>query len=102
MPWIARDKQGKNPYRLFGTKPVLLQMVSYDGERVDRWTWSFAEFDSYYKRLSDTYNPLSNDENTEILEVDSPIHLEPGEGPIEVKLTLINNPARRPFEGAHI
>jgi hypothetical protein len=84
MPWIARDKTGRNPYRLFGVRPSPMQMVGYEGDVREDFTWSIPN------------------EETEIPEADCPVHLEPGEGPVEVKLVLIEAPAPRPFEGAGI
>lgn len=106
MPWIARDKTGKNPYRIFGQnpyrifgqKPQKLMMVNWDGERLtDQFTWSMGE-----QASRGTYKPLANNENTEIDEKDSPVSLEPGEGPVEVSITLATVLPPRTFEGAGI
>jgi hypothetical protein len=103
MPWIARDKTGRNPYRLFGVRPSPMRMVGYEGDVREDFTWSIPNDESQLNRKNPgLYDPLSNTENTEIPEADCPVHLEPGEGPVEVKLVLIEAPAPRPFEGAGI
>lgn len=106
MPWIARDKTGDNPYRIFGLKPKLLTLVSYDGDVMpNQATWSIPQQPRglpRHFRGGDTYGPTSNTENTLLDEKDCPVHLEPGEGPIEVKIVLINEIPPRNFEGAGI
>ncbi len=98
MPWIARDKTGKNPYRIFGKCPVLLHMVSYGGDKLrDQFTWSYPN-----RSNNHTYGPLSNTEPTEIAAADCPINLEPSEGPIEVVLVLKSPAPPRLFEGEGI
>jgi hypothetical protein len=98
MAWIARDKTGKNPYRLFGSQPTRLKMMDYSGKiKETQLTWSCPK-----DRRSKTYGPLWNEEPTEIAEADCPIQLEPGEGPIEVILVLKDLPQPRPFDGAGI
>src|SRR5687768_6065679 len=112
MPWIARDKGERNLYRLFGTaKPIKAKFVNYDGEVTEYFTWTGlnpayvngTKCDYLHKTKDDfTYKPLSNTENTWINEDDSPIYLEPGEGPIEVNLVLKEAPRQRLFEGEGI
>jgi hypothetical protein len=109
MPWIARDATGSNPYRIFGFKPLKLQMVSYGGDRLEgQYTWSHAESSGrqfnggFVQHDRKTYAPLNNDEPTVLPEADSPVELEPGEGPVEVKLVLAQAVAARPWEGEGI
>lgn len=102
MPWIARDQTGSNPYRVFGEKPHKLQMVNWDGERIDEYTWSYRERDSYTKKWSETYKPLTNDENTVISAKDSPIEMEPGEGPYEIRLVSVETTPERSWTGQGI
>lgn len=100
MAWIARDKTGTNRYRLFGEKPVKRTMVGYHGDRLDsQTTWTLVGVD---RENGDTYKPLMNHEPTWIDPKDCPIELEPGEGPIEVRLSLAEIADPRPFEGAGI
>lgn len=107
MAWIARDKTAPNAYRLFGKKPVKAWMVSYEGEVLeDQFTWTVPG----EKRTSKpdrpgekvTYGPLCNDEPTTIDEPCSPLYLSPGEGPVEVTISLRSKAPSRPFEGAGI
>lgn len=100
MPWIARDKTGDDEYRLFGVKPNRLFMVSYDGERLKQFTWSIN--DPSGRHQIESYGPLSNSENTTIPAADCPVELEPGEGPIEVVLSLKAAVSPRTFEGEGI
>lgn len=100
MAWIARDQTGSQSYRIFGSRPVKRMMVSYAGERMEgHYTWTLP---GKQREDGQCYKPLSNDEPTSIHESNSPISLEPGEGPVEVRLLLIHDPAPRPFEGAGI
>jgi hypothetical protein len=98
MPWIARDKDGTNPYRLFGARPRKLKMVSYDGDVLESSTWSVHDPSGRPKvpakyaiaaKATDTYGPLANTENTTIDPKDCPAELLPGEGPFEVRLELV-------------
>jgi hypothetical protein len=104
MAWIARDKTGLNPYRLFGNKPIKALMVSYDGEVMHHeYTWTLpgeGRTDKGRPAEKVTYKPLCNNEPTTIDEPCSPLYLSPGEGPVEVRLSLIGHPSPRPFEGA--
>jgi hypothetical protein len=103
MPWIARDKTGRNPYRLFGVRPSPMRMVGYEGDVLEDFTWSVPNGESTLHGKDPTcYGPLSNTENTEIPKADCPVYLEPGEGPVEVNLVLVETPAPRPFEGSGI
>lgn len=106
MPWIARDSTNSNPYRIFGIKPLKLQMVSYGGDLLPgQYTWSHIESSGREmggKWNGKTYAPLNNNEPTVLPPEDSPVELEPGEGPIEVKVVLVGEVARRPWEGEGI
>jgi hypothetical protein len=103
MAWIARDKTGKNPYRLFGFKPSPMKMVSYEGDVREDFTWSLKDPSGPRPRKkSEHYGPLGNHENTEIDPKDCPVELEPGEGPIEVVLSLKVTVSPRLFEGEGI
>lgn len=110
MAWIARDKTGTNPYRIFGTKPALQQMVAYDGELSEgHFTWTVPKSTAVpmskrhaIRRPQETFGPLNNDEPTEIDPKDCPVELEPGEGPIEVSLSLKSPVPTRLFEGEGI
>ena len=100
MPWISRDFDGvKNPYRIFGTRPTIMYLVNYEGEVLENFTWGYPARHLVGKI---TYGPLFNDSSTRLPEVDSPMHLEPGEGPVEVKITLRWTPEPRQFEGEGI
>jgi hypothetical protein len=105
MPWIARDKTGHNPYRLFGRQPDKLQMVDWYGDLCqDQFTWSLIHQNTTYRTSyvnTTTYPHLSNNESTVIDERDCPCHLEPGEGPVEVNLSLVR-PVQQTFEGVGI
>lgn len=100
MAWITRDKTGRNPYRVFGRKPVKRTMVDYHGETlVGQQTWTLPGTD---RECGDTYKPLMNHEPTTIDAADCPLELEPGEGPVEVRLSLVEVPSPRVFEGSGI
>jgi hypothetical protein len=105
MPWLARDKDGKNVFRLFGNKPIKAFFVSYGGELLSSFTWTLPTKEYTNQSLKSktfTYNPLSNTENTIIDQADCPVYLEPGEGPVEVQLVLKEVVKPRTFEGAYI
>jgi hypothetical protein len=107
MVWITRDfdiTKICSPYRIFGKEPVKAYMVNYDGEVQEYFTWTLPgrPYTNKSKGGTYSYGPLSNTENTAIAETDSPIYLEPGEGPVEIDLVLKTAPKARLFEGQNI